>query len=87
MAVLRILARLGVRSLTLTHNVGPAWAQACTEDPGTHGLTDFGRQVVAEMNRLGVLVDLSHTATATMHAALDVSRAPVILSHSSCRGT
>ncbi len=85
LAVLRILARLGVRYLTLTHNVGPVWAQSCTEDPGTHGLTDFGRTVVAEMNRLGMLVDLSHTATATMHAALDVSRAPAIFSHSSCR--
>jgi membrane dipeptidase len=85
LAVLRIMAALGVRYLTLTHNEGPDWAQACGEDPGSHGLTDFGRSVVAEMNRLGVLVDLSHTATATMHAALDVSAAPVIFSHSSCR--
>jgi membrane dipeptidase len=76
---------VGVRYLTLTHNDGPDWAQSCRENPGTHGLTDFGRQVVAELNRLGVLVDLSHTATATMHAALDASRAPVIFSHSSCR--
>ena len=85
LAVLRILAGLGLRYLTLTHNEGPSWAQSCLEDPGTHGLTDFGREVVGELNRLGVLVDLSHTATATMHAALDVSRAPVIFSHSSCR--
>jgi membrane dipeptidase len=85
LAVLRIMAALGVRYLTLTHNEGPDWAQACSEDPGSHGLTDFGRSVVAEMNRLGMLVDLSHTAAATMHAALDISAAPVIFSHSSGR--
>jgi membrane dipeptidase len=85
LAVLRVMAALGVRYLTLTHNQGPDWAQACSEDPGSHGLTDFGRVVVTEMNRLGMLVDLSHTAPATMHAALDVSTAPVIFSHSSCQ--
>jgi membrane dipeptidase len=82
LAVLRALAALGVRYLTLTHNGGPNWAQSCLEDPGSHGLTDFGREVVTELNRLGVLVDISRTATATMHAALDVSTAPVIFSHS-----
>lgn len=85
LGVLRMLAALGLRYLTLTHNDGPAWAQSCREDPGGHGLTGFGREVVAELNRLGVLVDISHTATATMHAALDVSTAPVIFSHSGAR--
>jgi membrane dipeptidase len=85
LGILRITAQLGVRYMTLTHNDGPEWAQSCREDPGTHGLTARGREIVTEMNRLGMLVDLSHTATATMTAALDVSQAPVILSHSSCR--
>lgn len=85
LGILRITAELGVRYMTLTHNDGPDWAQSCREDPGTHGLTARGYEIVAEMNRLGMLVDLSHTATATMKAALDASQAPVIFSHSSCR--
>lgn len=85
LGVLRNLYRLGVRYLTLTHNENNDWADAATDEPRHHGLTDFGRSVVAEMNRLGMMVDLSHTAPATMHAALDASRAPVIFSHSSCR--
>lgn len=85
LGVLRALYRLGVRYLTLTHNENVPWADSATDEPAVGGLTDFGREVVAEMNSLGMLVDLSHVAATTMHAALDVSRAPVIFSHSSCR--
>ena len=85
LGTLRTLYRLGVRYMTLTHNENTDWADSAT-DVGVHGgLTAFGREVVAEMNRLGMLVDLSHVADTTMHDALDVSRAPVIFSHSSAR--
>lgn len=82
---LRTLQRLGVRYLTLTHNENTPWADSATDAPVHGGLTDFGRDVVREMNRIGMLVDLSHVATTTMHAALDTTTAPVIMSHSSCR--
>jgi membrane dipeptidase len=85
LGVLRALHRLGVRYLTLTHNQNVPWADSATDEPVAGGLTGFGRQVVAEMNRLGMLVDLSHVAAATMRDALDVSTSPVIFSHSSCR--
>ncbi len=90
LAVLRTLSRLGVGYLTLTHNQNPlkdgvAWADAATDQPAAGGLTEFGREVVREMNRLGMLVDLSHVAPTTMRDALDTSAAPVIFSHSSCR--
>ncbi|GGM04419.1 dipeptidase [Nakamurella endophytica] len=85
LAVLRTLHRLGVGYLTLTHNQNVPWADAATDVPAAGGLTAFGREVVAEMNRLGMLVDLSHVAESTMNDALDASRAPVIFSHSSCR--
>jgi membrane dipeptidase len=85
LAVLRSLYRLGVRYLTLTHMENTSWADSATDVPRHNGLTDFGRQVVAECNRLGMLVDLSHTAPATMHAALDVSTAPAFFSHSCAR--
>lgn len=83
--VLRELARLGVRYMTLTHNDNTAWADSATDEPVHGGLTDFGRQVVREMNDVGMIVDLSHVSAQTMHAALDETRTPVIFSHSSCR--
>ena len=86
LGVLRVLHMLGVRYLTLTHNDNVPWADAATDVPAVGGLSDFGREVVREMNRLGMLVDLSHTAPATMRDALDTSSAPVIFSHSSARG-
>ncbi len=81
--VLRTLYQLGVRYLTLTHNRNVPWADSATDTPAAGGLTAFGREVVAEMQRLGMLVDLSHVAPATMTAALDAAQAPVIFSHSS----
>jgi membrane dipeptidase len=83
--VLRALHRLGVRYLTLTHNENVSWADSATDEPAAGGLTDLGREIVAEMNRLGMLVDLSHVAATTMRDALDTTIAPVIFSHSSCR--
>ena len=85
LGVLRSLYALGVRYLTLTHNSNVGWADSATDGPDVGGLNDFGREVVAEMQRLGMLVDLSHVSVSTMHAALDVARAPVIFSHSSAK--
>ncbi|MFC7586570.1 dipeptidase [Nonomuraea antimicrobica] len=85
LGALRMLYALGVRYLTLTHNDNVPWADSATDAPAAHGLTSFGREVVREMNRLGMLVDLSHVSPETMRDALDVSEAPVIFSHSSCR--
>jgi membrane dipeptidase len=85
LGVLNALHRLGVRYLTLTHNKNVPWADSATDEPAAGGLTGFGRRVVAEMNRIGMLVDLSHVAPTTMHDALDATTAPVIFSHSSCR--
>ncbi|MFD9908840.1 dipeptidase [Streptomyces sp. NPDC059063] len=85
LATLRALYALGVRYMTLTHNDNIAWADSATDDPGVGGLSPFGHEVVREMNRLGMLVDLSHVAATTMRAALDTSEAPVIFSHSSSR--
>ncbi len=85
LGTLRMLRRLGVAYMTLTHNQNVPWADSATDVPAVGGLNDFGRDVVREMNRIGMLVDLSHVAPSTMQAALDVSAAPVIFSHSSCR--
>ena len=85
LAVLRTLHALGVRYMTLTHNDNVPWADSATDEPAVGGLSDFGREVVVEMNRLGMLVDLSHVAATTMRDALDHTRAPVLFSHSSAR--
>lgn len=84
-AVLRMFARLGVRYLTLTHVHNTEWADSATDEPRFGGLSERGRDYVRELNRLGILVDLSHVSPETMHDALDVTDAPVIFSHSSCR--
>ena len=85
LAVLRTMYRLGVRYMTLTHNENTSWADSATDDAQHGGLTAFGEEVVAEMNRLGILVDLSHVSADTMRDALRISRAPVMFSHSSAR--
>ncbi|MEV6332173.1 dipeptidase [Streptomyces sp. NPDC051909] len=85
LATLRALHTLGVRYMTLTHNENNDWADSATDEPRHDGLTAFGREVVREMNRCGMLVDLSHVAPSTMRDALDTSVAPVIFSHSSSR--
>jgi membrane dipeptidase len=85
LATLRMLHRLGVRYLTLTHNDNVPWADSATDEPVLGGLSDFGREVVAEMNRIGVLVDLSHVSADVMRQALDATTVPVIFSHSSAR--
>ena len=83
LGALRAFHRLGVRYMTLTHSANIDWADSCCEDPVLGGLSPFGEEVVREMNRLGMLVDISHVSPASMHQVLDVSRAPVIFSHSS----
>jgi membrane dipeptidase len=85
LGVLRSLYALGVRYMTLTHNDNVGWADSATDEPDCGGLSAFGREVVAEMQRLGMLVDLSHVAVTTMNQALDIATAPVIFSHSSAR--
>lgn len=85
LGTLRGLYELGVRYMTLTHNDNNDWADSATDEPKVGGLSAFGREVVREMNRLGMLVDLSHVAVTTMRAALDTTSAPVIFSHSSAR--
>jgi membrane dipeptidase len=85
LAALRMFYRLGARYMTLTHSANLAWADSATDTPKVSGLSEFGKEVVREMNWLGMLVDLSHVSPEAMNAALDVSRAPVIFSHSSAR--
>ncbi len=85
LGVLRAMHALGVRYLTLTHNENTPWADSATDAPVLHGLSDFGEQVVRELNRLGMLVDLSHVSADVMRHALRVTAAPVMFSHSSAR--
>jgi membrane dipeptidase len=86
LAVLRQMYALGARYMTLTHFRNLAWADSATDAPAHGGLTDFGRDVVREMQRIGMLVDLSHVSEATMMDTLDVAKAPVMFSHSGARG-
>ncbi|MFE7316483.1 dipeptidase [Streptomyces sp. NPDC057555] len=85
LATLRAFHALGVRYMTLTHNDNNDWADSATDEPRHHGLSAFGEEVVREMNRCGMLVDLSHVSPDTMRDALRVSTAPVVFSHSSAR--
>jgi membrane dipeptidase len=85
LATLRMMHALGARYLTLTHNRNTPWADSCAEEPAVNGLSAFGREVVRECNRLGVMADLSHVAPVTMHATLDTTTAPAFFSHSSAR--
>jgi len=82
---LRTYASLGVRYMTLTHTLNNEWADASTDEPAHHGLTEFGKLVIGEMNRLGMMVDISHVSDKTFYDALSASQAPLIASHSSCR--
>ena len=83
--IVRIFTDLGVRYMTLAHFYNDEWADSSTDKPAHNGLTDFGKEVVREMNRQGMLVDISHVSDKTFYDALEVSRAPMIASHSSCR--
>lgn len=85
LAVLRMYQRMGVRSMTLTHFRNNDWADSSTDKPQHNGLTDFGKEVVREMNRLGMMVDISHVSDKTFYDAIAVTTKPVIASHSSCR--
>ena len=85
LALLREFHSRGVRYMTLTHNAATEWADSANDAPRHNGLTDFGREVIREMNRLGMLVDVSHVSDATFQDVLESSRAPVIASHSCCR--
>jgi membrane dipeptidase len=85
LAVLRMFHRLGVRSMTLSHFRNTNWADSSTDTPAHNGLTDFGREVVREMNRIGMIVDISHVSDKTFSDTLAATSKPVIASHSSCR--
>jgi membrane dipeptidase len=83
--IVRIFADLGVRYMTLSHFYNDEWADSSTDKPAHNGLTDFGKDIVREMNRQGILVDISHVSDKTFYDALEVSKAPLLASHSSCR--
>src|SRR5215467_13626839 len=85
LGLLRQYAALGVRYLTLTHSLNTTWADSSGDKPAHNGLTAFGRDVVRELNRLGVMVDVSHVSDKTFYDVIDTTRVPVIASHSSCR--
>jgi len=85
LSVLRMYYKLGVRSMTLTHFRNNNWADSSTDTPGHNGLTEFGKEVVREMNRLGMIVDISHVSDKTFFDTIAVTTKPVIASHSSCR--
>ena len=85
LANLQRLYDRGARYMTLTHSKNTPWADSCSDEPKCNGLSDFGREVVREMNRIGMLVDISHVSPKTMHDVLDTTRAPVIFSHSSVK--
>src|SRR5438477_1766063 len=83
--MVRIFGDLGVRYMTLSHFYNDEWADSSTDKPAHNGLTDYGKQIVREMNRQGIMVDISHVSDKTFYDALEVSKAPLIASHSSCR--
>jgi membrane dipeptidase len=83
--VLRIFGDLGVRYMTLSHFYNDEWADSSTDKPAHNGLTDYGKDIVREMNRQGIMVDISHVSDKSFYDALEVSKAPLIASHSSCR--
>lgn len=85
LAALREFYRLGVRYMTLTHNVTHDWADAHRDEPKNNGLSEFGKEVVREMNRLGMFIDISHVSVKVMNDVLDITNAPIIASHSSAR--
>jgi membrane dipeptidase len=85
LSVLRTFAALGVRYMTLTHMDNNEWADSSTDKPAHNGLTDFGKDVIREMNRLGIIVDIAHVSDKTFYDALETSKAPIFSSHSSCR--
>src|SRR5271170_4765364 len=85
LAVLRMYQRMGIRAMTLTHFRNNNWADSSTDKPQHNGLTEFGKQVVREMNRIGMIVDVSHISDKTFYDVLEVTTKPVIATHSACR--
>src|SRR5882724_1675229 len=83
--MVRVFGQLGVRYMTLSHFYNDEWADSSTDKPAHNGLTDYGKEIVREMNRQGIMVDISHVSDKTFYDALEVSKAPLIASHSSCR--